>query len=330
MTYKIKNKILLLILTLIIFTTSLSKTEKPILKFNSNGTFKIIQITDIHWRQSLPNKEGATQVIGELLDAEKPDLVMLTGDIVSSEQTPKDWEEVLKPIIDRKIPWSFTSGNHDSEYNMSTKEIIAMLEKMPYSLVEKGPKNIAGFGNSVLKVEASKDNSVASVLYLLDSHSKPQIEGIGNYGWIEESQIKWYKKQSKNFTKKNNNKPLPALAFFHIPLPEYNEVVKDPKTVGSFGEPVCAPAYNTGMFQAMKESKDVMGMFVGHDHNNDYIGVLDGIALAYGRISGFDDVRALQRGARVIEMIEGEREFDTWIRTASGNTIDRVNYPTSF
>jgi predicted MPP superfamily phosphohydrolase len=321
----------LLILTLtLIFTTSFSKNDKPVLKFNSNGTFKIVQITDVHWRESLPNKKGAIQVIGELLDAEKPDLVMLTGDIISSEQTSKDWEEVLQPIIERKIPWSFTSGNHDSEYNMSTKEIITMLKKMPYSLVEIGPRNIAGYGNSVIPVKSSNGNSIASVLYVLDSHSKPQIEGIGNYGWIEDSQIKWYKKQSKNFTKKNNNEPLPALAFFHIPLPEYNEVVKNPKTVGSFGEPVCAPAYNTGMFKAMKESKDVMGVFVGHDHNNDYIGVLDGIALAYGRISGFDDVRALQRGARVIEMTENKRVFDTWIRTGSGNTIDKVTYPSSF
>ena len=35
-------------------------------------------------------------------------------------------------------------------------------------------------------------------------------------------------------------------------------------------EKACAPKLNTGMFAAMKEAGDVMGVFVGHDHDNDY------------------------------------------------------------
>ena len=48
-------------------------------------------------------------------------------------------------------------------------------------------------------------------------------------------------------------------------------------------EEACAPKLNTGMFAAMKESGDVMGIFVGHDHDNDYAVMWKGILLAYGR-----------------------------------------------
>jgi len=40
------------------------------------------------------------------------------------------------------------------------------------------------------------------------------------------------------------------------------------------------------MFAAMKEAGDVMGTFVGHDHDNDYSVMWKGIVLAYGRFTG--------------------------------------------
>lgn len=49
-------------------------------------------------------------------------------------------------------------------------------------------------------------------------------------------------------------------------------------------EKACAPLLNTGMFAAMKEAGDVMGTFVGHDHDNDYSVMWHGILLAYGRL----------------------------------------------
>ncbi len=54
--------------------------------------------------------------------------------------------------------------------------------------------------------------------------------------------------------------PLPALAFFHIPLPEYNEAASDENAIliGTRMEKACAPELNTGMFTAMKEAGDVM------------------------------------------------------------------------
>jgi hypothetical protein len=67
--------------------------------------------------------------------------------------------------------------------------------------------------------------------------------------------------------------------------------------------------------------QDVMGVFVGHDHDNDYIGMEHDIALAFGRVTGADAYGEFERGARVIELHEGAFRFDTWIRTPSSKAF---------
>jgi hypothetical protein len=80
----------------------------------------------------------------------------------------------------------------------------------------------------------------------------------------------------------------------------------------------------------MLECGDVMGIFVGHDHENDYIGSYHGIALAYGRFSGGRNTYgSLTRGARVIVLKENKREFDTWIREKGGNVLYPCTYNNS-
>jgi hypothetical protein len=82
------------------------------------------------------------------------------------------------------------------------------------------------------------------------------------------------------------------------------------------------------MFAAMLEKGDVMGMFVGHDHVNDYIFNYYGIALTYGRFSGSKNVYGdLTSGVRMIELTEGQQSFDTWIRLDDEIVIDRVTFP---
>jgi len=115
--------------------------------------------------------------------------------------------------------------------------------------------------------------------------------------------------------------PLPALAFFHIPVPEYDEVWEAGLATGTKEERVECPKINTGLFGAMVQMGDVMGTFVGHDHDNDYCGTLHGIRLCYGRVTGYNCYGKLQRGARVIQLTEGLRDFETWIVEADGGIV---------
>jgi hypothetical protein len=107
------------------------------------------------------------------------------------------------------------------------------------------------------------------------------------------------------------------VAFFHIPFPEFEIVRNQKNTLGSTFEPVCSPNLNSGLFTSFIEMKDILGVFVGHDHNNDFVGQLDRIWLVYGRKTGYNAAykEILDRGARVIELHENDRKFDTYIRT---------------
>ena len=124
-------------------------------------------------------------------------------------------------------------------------------------------------------------------------------------------------------------KPLPALAFFHIALPEYVAAWRNPDNthVGRAAEDECPGALNPGMFAAMAECGDVMGTFVGHDHDIDYVVAEKGIALGYGRFSGDDTTyNNLRPGVRILVLTEGERGFETWIHERDGRIADHVEF----
>lgn len=284
------------------------------ISFNAEGKLRIVQFTDIHWESGRPNNAATLANMEAVLDQEKPDLVVLTGDIVTSGDPELGWKEITAPMAKRKILWTATLGNHDSEGDTPRNQVYSIIRNLPYCVTVSQKNVLGGINDFNLEVK-SKSGEVKSVLYFFDSNEYSTPDMPGDYGWIELEQIQWYKKTSERYAKSNGNKPLPALAFFHIPLPEYHLVQKAPETIGHNDEGVCSPVINSGMFAAMVQQKDVMGTFVGHDHNNDFIGSLYDIALAYGRCSGNNGYGSLRLGARVIDMYEGKFRFDTWIAT---------------
>jgi hypothetical protein len=318
----------LLSVLFLIFCTGLSAREKPVLRFPESGIFRIAQITDTHFNSQDTSKTPRERIamINTVLDMEKPDFVIYTGDVVKSNSL-KDWDIILAPCIERKIPWAFLFGNHDDEYGISTEEIMEYAVKMPYCCAERGPKNIHGVGNYILEVCSQSKSAPDILFYCFDNAYKvpyqPQCQS-GPVGWFSSDQIQWYREKSREYTKNNGNKPLPALAFFHIPLDEYVQIPAFPKETRMIGDKMekeCIGILNSGLFQAMFECGDVMGTFCGHDHMNDYLGILHGIALAYGR-------SACQRkpyGSRLIEISNsGERTFKTWIRLSTGEKINEI------
>jgi len=327
-----KLKMFFLRLMLSLLFIGLISCHSKKLEFNENGTFKIVQFTDTHIHDETIQATPLDSLIQEVLDAEKPNLVILTGDIVTRDRPEKNWQELAEFFSARQVPWGAVLGNHDDEYDTSRKELAEILQGLPYCL-NQTVKNITGATNFILPIKG-KDDKVKALIYCLDSNAYSALkEKVKGYGWFDISQIIWYKKQSKKFTKKNREIPLPALAFFHIPLPEYKDVwiSETTKRVGVKEEEVCSPEINTGMFAAMVECGDVIGTFVGHDHVNDYIGCLHHIALAYGRASGGKNSYGdAVPGARVIVLKEGKRVFDTWIREKGGSIKYRCNYPFSF
>ncbi|HCE56541.1 MAG TPA: hypothetical protein DER09_01790 [Prolixibacteraceae bacterium] len=321
-----------------------AKTE-PVLKFGENGKLKILQFTDIHFQYNSYRSDSALVLMKNAVETEKPGLVVLTGDVVCSENTKKAWLALTQIFVDAKVPWAVVLGNHDVEYELTSKEIIETITGLPYCLAVNDPERISGSGNYIVPVQSAKSKETKAVLWFLDSHSSfEKGSEMGTYDWIKQDQIQWYRQESAKLTKTNNGKPYPALAFFHIPLPEYKEVWGKEKTVGVKHEDVCSPDINSGMYNAFLESGDVMGMFVGHDHDNNYVGSLREICMVYGQATGRETYGTIGKGYRVIELYEEQRKFDTWVRiiynadrdkdlwepTRSSEKALFVTYPDSF
>ena len=323
------KKTLLAGLLALLCTTAFAATP---LRFRADGTFKIVQFTDVHFIHGDARSDSALARIREVMAAERPDLVMLTGDVIYGKPAEQSYRTVLDLVSSYDVPFGVTFGNHDDEQGLDKEALMRIIQSYPLNLTRREP-GIHGYTNYLVPVLASEGSDTAAVLYCFDSNTYSQIKGVKGYDYIRADQIDWYRRSSRAITAARGGKPLPAYAFFHIPLPEYHEAVADESAVmiGTRMEPACAPALNSGLFAAMKECGDVRAMFVGHDHDNDYAVLWRGILLAYGRYTGGNTVyNHLPNGARVIELREDGKQFDTWIRLAGGQIINRATCPDSF
>lgn len=326
------TKLLQLICLLVCIGISPMKSQD--LKFGEDKKFKIVQFTDVHWKADSIASEEAGERMSEVLDAEKPDLVIFTGDVIFGKPADKSMRCALEPTIKRGIPFAVTFGNHDDELGMSRKELYDFIKDMPGNLTST-VEGLSGVTNFILPVKASDGSKDAALLYVFDSHSYSTLKHLKGYGWIKHDQVQWYLNESKKFTESNGGTPLTALSFFHIPLPEYHEAVNNEGSflIGTRKEEACNQEINTGMFAAMQEAGDVLGVFVGHDHVNDYAVSWKGIMLCYGRYTGgktvYHDISG-GNGARIIELTEGVRQFRSWIRLKDGQVINEFTYPSEW
>lgn len=293
------------------------------LRFRDDGSFKIVQFTDLHIGEDAKNEHDVKTLAGmdRVIQDEQPDLIAVTGDLIWSSETntANNYRIVLNHLEKYNIPYAIVYGNHDSEENISRSALFELQQDYPGSLATRGPKDIAGVGNYALTIQSQKNDTDQAILYFLDSGDYAPKE-IGGYAWIRSNQVNWFRSETEKYIQQHGKK-LPALAFFHIPLPEYKDVLNAGAVVGHKLEGVCSPVINSGLFTAMREVGNIMGTFVGHDHDNDYCGLLHGISLCYGRATGYNVYGNLPHGARVINLQAGAYRFESWIRQDDGQKV---------
>lgn len=311
-----------IIITILCAVATIGVATAQSLKFNKDKTFKIAQFTDVHFQTGKAESNTSLELFDEVIANEKPDLVVFTGDVVV-EPAPvlSGWEQVLAPFRKAGIPVAVVLGNHDDEHDKSRAEITAYLATQPLCF--------SADGDYVLTINA-EDGKAAAAVYMFDSNAYSTVQSVDGYGWVKQSQIANYLSASKAITEANGGTPLPAIAYLHIPLPEftqaYNSTTHPP--YGERGEQECSPKINTGLFAAMVESGDVMGCFAGHDHVNDYLAYLYNIALGYGRTSSKGTTYGdLHSGCRIVVLHQGERRFESYIRESGATCVQRSEYP---
>ncbi|NCA67661.1 MAG: hypothetical protein EOM87_06330 [Clostridia bacterium] len=224
--------------------------------FTTDRDFKVMQFTDIHIGGGFISQQKdswAINAVAAMITYEKPDLVIVTGDIVypvpfqagtfNNLAATKIFIALMEQL---GVYWTFAFGNHDTEvYSYySRKQIAEYYEEQDfeYCLFKRGPDDVDGEGNQVINVKNTLGLITQSFI-LLDSHSYIDRDYFGikwRYDNIHPNQIDWYadviaELNAENITRLGELEAaelpenpetfeiIKSLLFFHIPLIEYKD-----------------------------------------------------------------------------------------------------------
>lgn len=295
--------------------------------------FKILQLTDIHFGFSWFSRKKdalAISAITTLVERAKPDLIVLTGDSIfpyipkSGTRNNLKQAKRLTAFFDAfKTPYMILFGNHDIEIGSkgSKDEISDIIMASEYGIFDKGPKSLTGMGNYIVKLRNS-DQSLRSALAVLDSNMYREGWFYSGFDCIREEQTAWCLSALSEL--KKENEALKALAFFHMPLPEFKGAYEKMKLgdqsvtyhFGSIGEAddyFGISKYQPDFFEKAVQNGIIKGMFCGHDHYNTLSLSYQGIQMTYGMsidFLGYKGIkeRYIQRGGTLIT-IEKNGDF---------------------
>ncbi|NCB92622.1 MAG: metallophosphoesterase [Clostridia bacterium] len=293
------------------------------LRFHKDGTFKIMQMTDIHYEDGSSEDLQTVALMRKLIRLEQPDFIMLSGDTVFNENNIANLSKAVEPITESGIPWSYIFGNHDTEKGAGYEKLYEEVLKQKGCMAYHDPDSGKGLGNHTIKIMGN-DGQMKWTVFGLDSGNYNCLEHMEGYAYLDRTQVEWYQRKIKELEKENAD--FGALTFLHIPLKEFLEVWDYEVCYGEKNEGICCSRLNTGMFAAMQEVGHTRGVFAGHDHVNEYYGKLYGITLGYGRATGYNTYgrEGFQRGARLFMMNENKPDsFDTYVRLEDGSVIDQ-------
>jgi predicted MPP superfamily phosphohydrolase len=126
--YKYFQYLFLLILANLFSAIVFAQSDISFKKEQKNRALKILLISDLNDAYGSTTYSAEVKWVISKIDSIKPDLILCGGDMVAGQKASltaeniKDmWagfnDAVFKPIVDRKIPYGFTIGNHDASPN---------------------------------------------------------------------------------------------------------------------------------------------------------------------------------------------------------------------
>lgn len=317
-----------------------------------NGKFRILQVSDAQDLQHV--RHTMMRMLNKAYDDVKPDLVVLTGDNILGNHlydcelwTPlfvKDKEsekkamgvaidKLVSPIEQRKIPFAMIYGNHDDR-NRLTKDEQADFYRAYSCNVGLDGTDSGDCDTYNIPVYSENGDEIKFNIWMLDSawHDKQKDKC---FEYIKPEAIEWYKKTSAELKAQNGGKPVPSLMFQHIPMLETFELVEEcneedegavkgpdnkfirlkPDVEGFLGEYISAVEKKTGQMEAIKECGDVKAVVFGHDHQNCFTGVVDGIDFIQTSCASFRCYGNRKRGVRVFDIDEATGDYETFFLT---------------
>ncbi|KNG51866.1 Metallo-dependent phosphatase [Stemphylium lycopersici] len=285
----------------------------PGIQFASNRKLSVTVFSDLHFgepdsQRDRPDADLKTiGVMNSVLENEKPDFVVLNGDLIScewvaAEDANKLIDQIVSPLTDRNLPFGVTFGNHDASRTCSTVSISEHLwwdikgsdgEKLSFTTQSvAGDVDQVGWSNYFIPVYSSTDgNELKMLLWFFDSKGgrkyQPTGEDVSVPAWVDEKVVEWFRKTSSEF-RKQYGRMIPSMAFVHIPVSATKDFqehghsrTKNPgineETIGHQGV-VCDDqgkgcdyiGADIPFMNALVETEGLMAVFSGHDHGIDW------------------------------------------------------------
>lgn len=237
------------------FAAGYTPAEKAQLKFNADGEFKIMQITDV--QDNFHLRKIAKTFIRYAVEQEKPDLVVLTGDNVAgywsgSVLFPEVDRTMVKECIDNLMEifeeyydqWGLrvavVFGNHDDQLTWVTKEeqIVMYSQYDCFIGYDEAIENIDiyGCGNYMVPIFSSDYTpvekgdidytNIAYNLMMIDSNTYTDFLGLTDYDAVHDDQLKWFEGETARINALAG-KEVSSMVFQHIIVPDiYDALVK--------------------------------------------------------------------------------------------------------
>lgn len=317
--------------------------EDGVYTFYTDRDFRILQLTDVHIGGgvlSIGKDRMAFDAVKTLVSRVKPDLVVVTGDIVypvpfqSGTVENRRATELFVSLMDTLgVYYGVCFGNHDTEdYSLYRRsDLYNLYKNSKYCIIDKAEN--ADDINYAINIKNSA-GLITQTLYLMDTHS--YVKGfVSDYDGLHENQIAWYESEVNRMNNLNKTidpeaEVVKSLVFFHIPLKEYETAWKEYRANGynntenvtyvygkaqETNEKVCCSSPEDEFFETALALGSTQGIFCGHDHTNFWSVDYKGIRLTYGmsidHLAYFGIVeKTEQRGGTIITITtEGGMEI---------------------
>lgn len=352
---KVISLALVLLLTVAVLSIgfgAFAEEDTAALRFNNDGTFKILQIADTQ-DDAYPAAD-MLNLVSTAITEQKPDLVVFTGDTAEDERSAdkgvdeeptregclvegdkaatkanveKAVQDLLTVVTDCGVPFAFSQGNNDHKVLISGAEWVEIYQKYDGCLVKDESPAEEDRVDYHVEIASSDGTKTAFNLWFFDTGA----------GAVSADSLAWYQQQAAALAAENGGKAVPAFAFQHIPVAELGNLFEeceiwDEGAVREDGNwirlnrTVAKGAYDAGYlpggesdtFKAWKAQGDIIGAFFGHEHYDSFSGQVDGIEL--GLTYGAEFSKHGPYGIRVLTLHENDiNSFDNEVYTYEGS-----------
>lgn len=346
---KIISVLLTAIMVLSLLAVSGFAADDGKLRFHEDGSFKILMINDTQDDQKLNKKTSS--FIKAACAQEKPDLVVVAGDILSDmwpgateAKLEQNINELCTLLSDCGVPFALTMGNHDHDRCdecSSVEHIMEVATSYPLHVSTADGCDPATYSVPIYSADGSK---VQYVVYMMDSNNKGEALSVSGYTGLYPEQIEWYKAKAEEYKAANGGEYIPSTVIQHVPVAEIYEFLRQvpiaqsldedavfssndykwyklntedyPDMTGTLGEAPCSEIVSTGEYEAWTQT-GVVSAFFAHDHVNTFAATSkDGIYMGYNGGTGFNAYGfGDQRACRVINLNEND------LKTVDSNVI---------